>query len=286
VTSQSSGLILAKRISLIVAGMIAAAGLGWLSSRHLAHGSKSLSPRQQLEQQSTVLLTQQQQQDLSPQDQQKLLEQLLVLGRYPEAQALLEDLASKRPETILFGLMLAELKRSNGELQAAQNEINRLLTLNPENFEVIKMKTMLDLEAGHERDVITELNTKFENREKGKRLPLGLLLADVLRQANQKESAAKVYRLLAKEDLLDARPLLALAMLRQEQGKGQQAQRLLREARARRTNSNEPDPLIDGLASQWGLISTRKESSGSQSAPKANSGLTTKPDQTPPRPKP
>ncbi|MDP6193075.1 MAG: tetratricopeptide repeat protein [Prochlorococcus sp.] len=285
-TSQSSGLILAKRISLIVAGMIAAAGLGWLSSRHLAHGSKSLSPRQQLEQQSTVLLTQQQQQDLSPQDQQKLLEQLLVLGRYPEAQALLEDLASKRPETILFGLMLAELKRSNGELQAAQNEINRLLTLNPENFEVIKMKTMLDLEAGHERDVITELNTKFENREKGKRLPLGLLLADVLRQANQKESAAKVYRLLAKEDLLDARPLLALAMLRQEQGKGQQAQRLLREARARRTNSNEPDPLIDGLASQWGLISTRKESSGSQSAPKANSGLTTKPDQTPPRPKP
>ncbi len=266
--------------------MIAAADLGWLSSRHLAHGSKSLSPRQQLEQQSTVLLTQQQQQDLSPQDQQKLLEQLLVLGRYPEAQALLEDLASKRPETILFGLMLAELKRSNGELQAAQNEINRLLTFNPENFEVIKMKTMFDLEAGHERDVITELNTKFENREKGKRLPLGLLLADVLRQANQKESAAKVYRLLAKEDLLDARPLLALAMLRQEQGKGQQAQRLLREARARRTNSNEPDPLIDGLASQWGLISTRKESSGSQSAPKANSGLTTKPDQTPPRPKP
>ena len=79
----------------------------------------------------------------------------------------------------------------------------------------------------------------------------------VLAMPPHTEAAAALYMQLATESPKDARPLLALAMLRQEQGRGKEVQALLQEARERRGQGDRPDSLIDELASSWGLRAAR-----------------------------
>ena len=83
-------------------------------------------------------------------------------------------------------------------------------------------------------------------------------MADLEIQQNRQDQAAVVYRQLAAETTGDERPVLALAMLRGEQGRIQDMQVLLSKGRRRRGLEGVGDPLIDDIAARWGLQALRQ----------------------------
>ena len=88
-------------------------------------------------------------------------------------------------------------------------------------------------------------------------MDLGLLLGDLQRQSGQTKQSADLYRQLAEESPNDARPLLALAMQRQDEGNAKEVQALLESARKRRGETGENDQLVDELSARWGLSAIR-----------------------------
>ena len=93
--------------------------------------------------------------------------------------------------------------------------------------------------------------------EAGQRLEIGLLLADLLRQGGSHQAAVNLYRQLSAEDVTDARPLLALALLQQDRGRTADVQALLKQARERRESNERISPLIDVVARQLELSAAR-----------------------------
>jgi|TARA_B100000959_G_scaffold161725_1_gene169321 predicted Zn-dependent protease len=257
VALKSERILPFRGIILFATGLITASGLVWFGAQLMTPESKTLGNREILNKQVKNLLNRQQNGSLNREGQQQLLERLLVLDRYEQASSMLELLIAREPKTWVWGLMLAELKRQQGDLDGALEQTNHLLSLHPQTLEVLQLKILLDLETGRGKAAVAELKKRFESKTKGERLAIGLLLADLQRQTGQVAAAASLYRFLANESANDARPLIALALMQQEQGNSQQAQALLREARARRRKPGEADPLIDGLAGQWGLDSIR-----------------------------
>jgi len=125
---------------------------------------------------------------------------------------------------------------------------------------------LLDQEQGRQRQVTAELTARFKGLEPGQRLEIGLLLADLLRQSGSDQTAMRLYGQLATENKTDARPLLALALLRQEHGNSEAVQTLLKQARERRDANGRLHPLIDVVAAQLGLSAARSTGSEPSSA--------------------
>lgn len=227
-------------------------------ARHLTPGSQVSTSKRVLNEEAKMLLARQQQQTLSPEGQRHLLQKLIVLGRDQEAMALLQQFEEQQPKALIWPLMITELKRRNGDLVGARDDIDQLLKLHPDNQKVLELKSFLELESGQGAATIEMLTSKLASQPKGKRLQTGLLLADVQLQTGEPDLASAIYINLASEYPTDPRPLLALALLKQEQGHHNLAQELLIKARKRRTKSGEADPLIDSLAAQWSLRSARE----------------------------
>ncbi|HJN34941.1 MAG: tetratricopeptide repeat protein [Prochlorococcus sp.] len=252
------GLLHNRRPFLISIALITAAVVGWLTAQSLAPKASADGNHKRLDAEVQLLLARQQQDDLNPAEQRRLLERLIVLERPEQALGLLQQLSNQEPKALIWPLMIAEFKRFEGDLDGARQEINRLLTLHPQKLEVLELKALLELDSGRGSAVVGLLKATFNSQPRGQRLTTGLLLADVQRQSGQTEKAAALYNALAAESPNDARPLIALALLRQEQGMGKKAQLLLFRARQRRTKPGEADPMIDSLAAHWGLLSARK----------------------------
>ena len=125
---------------------------------------------------------------------------------------------------------------------------------------------LLDQEQGRQRQVTAELTVRFKDLEPGQRSEIGLLLADLLRQSGSDQTAMRLYGQLATENKTDARPLLALALLRQEQGNSEAVQTLLKQARERRDTNGRIHPLIDVVAAQLELSAARSTGSEPSSA--------------------
>jgi Flp pilus assembly protein TadD len=90
-------------------------------------------------------------------------------------------------------------------------------------------------------------------------LGLGLLLAELQQKRGQSAAAATTCLELAQGFPRDQRPLLALALLRQEQGDLRGARAALSQARQRSADPAAPDPRLDRLAASWGLRELKEQ---------------------------
>jgi predicted Zn-dependent protease len=134
------------------------------------------------------------------------------------------------------------------------------MRLHPNDPQVLQLLVLLDQHQGRQSEATAALTARFKGLEPGQRMEIGLLLADLLRQGGSPQTAKTLYHQLAEEEPTNPRPLLALALLLQEQGHGQETQALLKQARQRRDANGLTDPSIDRLAGQLGLSTARNNS--------------------------
>lgn len=193
-------------------------------------------------------------------DQRRLLQLLLVLGQQREATALLEQLADQQPQQWQLRVLLAELRRNGNDRSGAERELRQVLNLKPDRIEALQLLTLLQLEQGRGGQAQAQLKALMEKASKPvvqpQVLPIGMLLADLQQQQGQRAEAAALYLKLATDFPRDPRPLLALALLRQEQGDTKEAQEAMAMARSRQPD--KPDPRLDQVAASWGLTSLRR----------------------------
>ncbi len=256
-----------RRILLLLASIVGAAMVGWIGAASMAPETRARGHRQAEDQQVELLIKQlQDQQDLSQAERVLLLDRLVALERLQEAEVVLQPWLSGRSTPREISLFKAELQRRNGQPEAARRDLQLLLRLHPNDLQALQLLVLLDQEQGRHRQATAELTTRFKGLEPGQRLEIGLLLADLLRQGGSDQVAIKLYGQLAKENMNDARPLLALALLRQEKGDAEAVHTLLKQARERRDANGVIHPLIDLVAGKFGLSAARSTASEQPSA--------------------
>ncbi|NDG75646.1 MAG: tetratricopeptide repeat protein [Synechococcaceae bacterium WB8_1B_136] len=257
------------------------AGGWWLGQR--SGGSGQARSRDALERQATVLQERMAQGSASQADRQRLLEVLLALGDTKEATALLEQLADQHPDQWQLRLLLAEVRRHGNDRAGAERELRQLLNLKPDRIEALQLMTLLQLEQGRGKEAEAQLRALMEKTGKPtpqpQQLPIGLLLADLLQRQQRPAEATALYGKLAGDFPSDPRPLLALAVLQQQQGDTKAAQETL--ALARRRQGEKGDPRLDQVAASWGLAGLKGPS---PAAPKPNQASRAVPEPGPPAP--
>ena len=257
-----------RRILLLGLSLLAAASFGWLASAWVAPQTSARGSRVVVDKDVEDLLdTLRVNGDLPKPERKQLIERLLALGRLQEAQLVVQPLWDEQPRPVSLALLMADLRRLNGDPDGARADLNQLLQLKPDLPEALELMVLLDWQEGRQVEAAQALQKRFEAKERGQRLEIGLLLADLQRQQGDPAGAATLYRQLAKEVPGDARPLLALALLRQEEGHAEEVQALLHQAKLRRVGPGKTDPLIDGLAASWGLTAARIKASKSLRVP-------------------
>ena len=207
-----------------------------------------------------------------PDDPDLLLELIttqLQQGDLQVAYDNLQALYRQHPQRWQLGALAAELLRASGELIAAQQQVQRLLAVDPDNLSLLRLYCRILLERGEAGGAEAAADAAWQRVQPPETaepdgestvdaVPYGLLLADV-RRAQGKVGAANqlleqmIDRPRRKET--DPRPLIAQAMLRQDNGDLEAAQQLLAEAR------QHGDPVtiqwLDILSRRWSLELTR-----------------------------
>jgi len=194
-------------------------------------------------------------------DQQRLLELLVGLDRKAEAIALLEPMADREPDRWSLRLMLAELRRDQNDRSGAERELRQILSRQPTQVEALQLMALLKLEQGRSSEAEARVKTAFTAATRPELKPdalgLGLLLAELQQKRGQPAQAEATYQQLVVGFPLDQRPLLALALLRHEQGNSKGAMDALSKARLRSPDPGKPDPKLDKLAASWGLAALK-----------------------------
>ena len=264
-TMPRPGLLLPLGAAALVAAAMATGW--WLGQRNrLAGGARS---RTVLESQAEQLQTRVNSGSASEADRQRLLELLLALGQQRQATVLLEQMADQQPERWQLRLLLAELRRNGNDRSGVERELRQLLNLQPDRIEALQLMTLLQLEQGRGSQAQAQLKALLEKTSKPSPQPqaigIGLLLGDLLQRQGQKAEASALYTRLAGDFPKDPRPLLALALLKQEQGDGKGAQEALTLARGRQPD--QANLRLDQVASTWGISSLRKAGTPALKAP-------------------
>ena len=251
-----------RRILLLLVSMVGAALVGWITAASMAPETSARGSRLAEDPQVESLMQQLQlQEELSEAERVLLLERLIALERLQEAEVALQPWITARSTPRELTLFKAELQRLNGQPEAARRSLNQLMRLHPNDPQVLQLLVLLDQQRGRQIQAKTELTTRFKGLEPGQRLEIGLLLADLLRQSGSHQEAVNLYRQLASEEPSNTRPLLALALLQQDQGQTKDVEALLKQARQRRDSNGQIDPLIDVLAGRLGLSAARNAAS-------------------------
>jgi len=278
-STNARGLLLSLGALVLVGGSLA--GGWWLGQR--SRGAESNRSRAAVERQADQLRQNVLDGSASEAEQQRLVQLLLVLNQQQEATALLEQLADQQPRRWQLRLLLAELHRNNNDRAAAERELRQLLNLSPNRIEALQLMALLQLEQGRGSQAQAQLKALIEKGRKPalqpQVLPLSLLLGDLQQRMGQQAEAAATYTKLAADFPRDPRPMLALALLRQEQGDTKAAQEALAQARTRLPGSK--DTRLDQVAASWGISNLRQ---GAVAAPKAPSPGTTPPSSERPTP--
>jgi hypothetical protein len=195
-------------------------------------------------------------------DRQRLLELLVGLERKPEAITLLEAWADREPQRWSLRLLLAELRRDQGDRRGAERELRQILHQRPAQIEALQLMSLVLLEQG--RGAEAEALVKAASEASGKTptqagaLEQGLLLAEIRQRRGSPAAAEATYLALMQTFPSDQRPALALALLRQQRGNGPGALQALDQARERGGPEAPNRAALDQLAARWRLKALRQ----------------------------
>ncbi len=199
-------------------------------------------------------------------DPDLLLELITTQLRQGDLQAAydhLQTLHQQHPQRWRLGLLTAELLRASGELAAAQQQVQQLLAVDPDNLPLLRLHCRILLERGEAARAEAMANAAWQRARNPDMagidaVPYGLLLADIHRSQGKVGAADQLLEQMidrSKGRRPDPRPLIAQAMLRQDNGDLEAAQQLLAEAR------QHGDPItiqwLDILSRRWSLELTR-----------------------------
>jgi len=275
-STNARGLLLSLGALVVVGGSLAA---GWWLGQH-SRGADTQRSTAALQRQADQLRQRLDEGNASDAEQQRLVQLLLVLNQPQEATALLERLADQQPQRWQLRLLLADLHRNNNDRAAAERELRQLLNLSPNRIEALQLMTLLQLEQGRGSQAQTQLKALIEKGSKPalqpQVLPLSLLLGDLQQRMGQMAQATDTYTKLAAEFPRDPRPLLALALLRQELGDDKGAQDAL--ALARQLQRGSKDTRLDQVAASWGLSNLRKAPAAKEPSPETKAPATERPN--------
>ncbi len=203
-------------------------------------------------------------------DRQRLLSLLLGLDRQGEAIALLEQMADQEPGRWPLRLLLADLRRNANDRSGAERELRQILNQDPRQIEALQRMALLQLEQGRGQEARAQLQGLLTQARKPSLQPqalaIGLLLADLMQRQGDLLAAAQLHQQLSRDVPADARPWLALALVRQQQGNPQAAQQALVQARSRL--GGQGADRLDQVAVSWGLAGLR----GPSGAPTPSAG--------------
>jgi len=101
----------------------AAVASGWVAAGGLALQTSSSGSRTVVDDEVSQLLQAMRRRDLDAEEQQRLLERLLLLERLDDAKLVLQQWLNQRPHSLPLGLLMADLQRQSGALEAARQNL-------------------------------------------------------------------------------------------------------------------------------------------------------------------
>jgi tetratricopeptide (TPR) repeat protein len=252
--------LLKTPIAAMAAICLAGFGGWWLGKSSVTNPLEPL-PQAALQKRRAALETKVSRGVATAAEQMQLLKLRLALRDQKGAIALLEPLSDQRPEQWKLRLMLADLRRQQNDQSGAEREIRAVLNVQPLQPDAWQQLTSLQLSQGKGANGEKQLKVATAAAKgKPEGLPLGLLLADLQQRRQQNQTAENTYRELINSYRDDPRPLLALALLKQEAGQGEAAVALLREARQR--VPKESKPVLDQVAASWMVQTMKRKAQG------------------------
>jgi Flp pilus assembly protein TadD len=248
---------------------------GWWLGRHQAGAMPEDSRRAALMQESNLLRQKVIRGEANDGDRQRYLELLVGLDRRGEAIGVLEPMADREPDRWALRLMLAELRRDQGDAAGAERELRQILNRSPSQIDALQLLTLIRLERGEGAAAETQVKGVYAGlirpEPKPEALGVGLLLAELQQKRDEAPAAELTYQELALAFPEDQRPLIGLALLRHSRGNGAGALEALQQARRRSPDQGKADPRLDALAASWGLEKLRA-TQGSSPGPKPSAG--------------
>jgi len=258
--TRSSATLLWTGAGAITLCLVALTG-GWWLGRHQASGIPEDSRRAALVQENNLLRQKVIRGDANDSDRQRYLELLVGLDRRGEAIAVLEPMADREPDRWALRLMLAELRRNQGDAAGAERELRQILNRSPNQIDALQLLTLIRLERGEAAAAETQVKGVYgrliKPEPKPEALGVGLLLAELQQKRNEASAAELTYQELALAFPQDQRPLIGLALLRHSRGQSAGALEALQQARRRSPDPGKADPRLDALAATWGLEKLR-----------------------------
>ncbi len=272
--TRSSATLLWTGAGAITLCLVALAG-GWWLGRQQASGIQVDSRRAALVQESDLLGQKVIRGEANDSDRQRYLELLVGLDRSSEAIAVLEPMADREPDRWALRLMLAELRRDQGDAAGAERELRQILNRSPSQIDALQLLTLIRLERGEAAAAETQVKGVYGGlirpEAKPEALGVGLLLAELQQKRDQAPAAERTYQELALAFPEDQRPLIGLALLRHSRGNNAGALEALQQARRRGPDPGKADPRLDALAASWGLEKLRANQ-GASPGPKPPGG--------------
>jgi len=258
--TRSSATLLWTGAGAITLCLVALTG-GWWLGRHQASGIPEDSRRAALVQESDLLGQKLIRGEANDNERQRYLELLVGLNRRGEAIAVLEPMADREPDRWALRLMLAELRRNQGDAAGAERELRQILNRSPNQIDALQLLTLIRLERGEAAAAETQVKGVYggliKPEPKPEALGVGLLLAELQQKRDEAPAAELTYQQLALAFPQDQRPLIGLALLRHSRGQSAGALEALQQARRRSPDPGKADPRLDALAATWGLEKLR-----------------------------
>ena len=170
---------------------------------------------------------------------------------------ILKSQVQKHPRDWRWALLLARAQHEEGDREAAVRTLRPLQRLHPDRLEVVTLWALFAQQSDDGAESIKHLTKRFESLPGARRLKLGLLLADLERLSGESKAASDRYRNLIKDNPQRPEPLLAFALLKRDQGQGDDAMTLLRKAMTLSKNLASTRADLQTLELRWALEAAR-----------------------------